>query len=339
MPFRIGFVGAFAAATVIAWSAFRSISFAQDPQFEDPVRLRRIVIPAQRLQHEVERDQAGVLIEMARPEFETLVRRAAEAQEVLKAPPRFVKSVYNAELEGQALVGGGQWTIIHTGNRPGILALGNLNLALSKVKSAGGGAAVLGDVSAGGAGQNEPGLVVEAAGEQSFFFDWSLRGALGPGGLKFNFQVPASPVSILELKLPADHVLTVSKGDALLSGPHEAESPGKRTWRLQLTGHAETEILVRLPVDAETMPALLLTQLQNKQRITPARITTAFEFSLDVLHAAPSELTFECDPSLQPLEVSCRSAAVKSWEYVSSNPSLLKVQFRSPLQGPVQGLR
>lgn len=296
--------------------------------------MRRIVIPATRLQAEIERARPGVLVQLARPDLEALVQRAAAAREALKNPPRLVKASYTAVLEGHALVGGGQWSISHAGPSVAVVPLGGLNLALSKVKSADGGAAVLADLNPDG-----PGLLVERAGDQSFFFDWSLRGAVVPNGLKFNIQVPPSPVSAFELKLPADHVVLVSQGEILLTGPHDAENPEKRTWRIQFSGRAQAEILVRRPIEAERMPPLLLAQVQNKQRITPSRVSADFEFNLDILHAVLNELVFECDPSLQPLEVACRNADVQSWEHTAGDPSRLTVRFRGALHGPLQGLR
>ncbi|MBI3409741.1 MAG: hypothetical protein HY040_15480 [Planctomycetes bacterium] len=296
--------------------------------------MRRIVIPAARLQAEVERARPGVLVQLARPEFEAMVQRAAGAREALKNPPRLVKASYSADLERHAIVGGGQWTVLHAGPGPGVVPLGGLNLALSKVKSAGGSAAVLGDLNPSG-----PGLLVEKSGEQSFFFDWSLRGAVVPNGLKFDIQVPASPVSVLELKLPADHVVLVLRGEALLTGPHDAESPGKRMWRLQFTGRAQAEILVRRFMEPELMPPLLLAQVQNKQRITPSRVGVEIEFNLEILHAVLNELVFDCDPSLQPLEVACRNADILSWEHAAGDPARLTVKFRGAMHGPLQGLR
>src|SRR5262249_33960806 len=150
-----------------------TLSVAQEEKRADPVPLQRVLIPASRLSTDLERAKPGVLVPMLRDEFEAKVQHAAQALESAKSPPRLARSSYTAELEGQALVGGGQWSVLHGESAPGILSLTQLNLALGKFKAAGGGDIVLGDID-----RKSPGLLIEKKGEHVFFFDWSLRGSV-----------------------------------------------------------------------------------------------------------------------------------------------------------------
>ena len=118
---------------------------AAGPPAPDPLPLRRVIIPADRLPKELERVRQGILVQQPREEFEARVKRAAEAGERLKSPPRLVNARYWARLEGTALVGGGDWTIMNPGPDAGVLPLPDVNLALSRVKM-GATDAVLGDL-------------------------------------------------------------------------------------------------------------------------------------------------------------------------------------------------
>src|SRR4051812_36910075 len=83
---------------------------AADPPLKgDPLPLRRVLIPPSRVPAELARAKQGVLVKMPRAEFEALVRRAALSGERAANPPRLVRAVYAARLEGDALVGGREW--------------------------------------------------------------------------------------------------------------------------------------------------------------------------------------------------------------------------------------
>src|SRR5262249_21756248 len=66
----------------------------------DPLRIQRILLPADRVPAELKRVKQGTLVQMPRVEFEALVRRAAQQLDALQNPPRLVEAHYQATLAG-----------------------------------------------------------------------------------------------------------------------------------------------------------------------------------------------------------------------------------------------
>lgn len=326
---------------------FAAISGGQ-AQSDDPLPLQRVVIPLSRLPAELERTRQGVLVQMPRDEFEDRVRRAARSGEALRNAPRLLKASYSAELVGKALVhGSGQWLVHQPGPAPAVLPLGGLNLALAKMRWAGAasGEAVVGDLD----GKNL-GLFVEKSGE--VFFDWSLHGTTAADGLHFDLRVPPTAIAALELKMPVDCQVTVAKNAALLSGPHESGQANVRLWTVQFSGRPQVELVVRNLAETRQGPPLLLAQAQTRVHVRPEKVLADYDFQIEALHTAVHELEFECDGALQPYEVTAKSADIASWDFQDAaleaggkkgeparKLSLLKVQLRSPAQGPIQGLK
>src|SRR5205807_2320548 len=150
-----------------------------------------------------ERARQGVLMQMPRAEFEARVQRAAQAGEALKNPPRLAEARYRATLVDTALIGTGQWTILHAAPVAGILTVAPLNLALRQARF-GNDPAILGPLDG-----KTLGLLVERPGKHTLALDWSARSESAPGELHFNLHVPACALTSLELDLPVDHVVTV----------------------------------------------------------------------------------------------------------------------------------
>ena len=107
-----------------------------------------------------------------------------------------------------------------------MLSLTGLNLALSKCKNSGGGDAVLGQVD----GKNLGSLWTRRGVTLSSSIG-RRRGVWKAAGLTFDLRLPLCPRNVLELKLPADRVLSVAAPTVLVTGPHDAESSAKRIWR------------------------------------------------------------------------------------------------------------
>ncbi len=86
---------------------------SEENKLPDPVPIRRVTLPPDKLAAELERAKRGVLVQMPRQEFEDRVRRAAETLEGVKNPPRLVEARYVAKLVGTALVGSAEWKIVN----------------------------------------------------------------------------------------------------------------------------------------------------------------------------------------------------------------------------------
>ncbi|MCI0380999.1 MAG: hypothetical protein L0215_25725 [Gemmataceae bacterium] len=331
-----------------------------EPRPGDPFPIQRVVISPDRLAAELEKVGTGALVQMPRDDFEALVRRAAATVSARALGPRLVRSFYSAELVGNALVNGaGQWTV-HSAAQPGVLPVLGLNLALGKVKTPAGVDGVIGELDGKNLGLFVPnslpagGEGAKAGGQppdkQSFVFGWTLKGQQLPNGLFFDVRVPACPLSILEIKMPAGHYLSVSRNLALVSGPLDTEQADKKLWRLQFTGKSQIDILVRRAGEGQS--GLLFTQTQSKVSVLPEKVLADFELNVDVLHTNAASLILELEPSLQPYDVSARNAEIKSWQVkpaVSPTKSkeakqdapaaTLLIALREPFQGTLQGLR
>jgi hypothetical protein len=353
---------------------------ADEAALEDPVPIRRVLIPAARVAAELERVAQGVLVPVPREEFEALVQKAARAGVTRRSRPHMVRASYKAVLQQDALTGSGAWTVFNPGAKPGILPLPDLNLALSKIKTeADYRDAVIGELE--GATQ---GVLVEKSGAQKIHFDWSLRGTPAANALHFAARLPACAATTLELRVPSDQVVALTSpsfpsrppeggrrasgetppAGVTLSGPHDSENPGMRLWQLHCAGRGQLDFAIRRR-SAPDIAALLLTSLQSRQQLAPGRCEAVFEFQIDVLHAAIDDMVFDCDPGLEPYEVTLKPANslprddrgkaerldpdVKSWQVqetaapgdkkVHPAGKVLVVRMREPVQGAIRGLQ
>ncbi|GEM_PF-3377984 len=318
----------------------QAASFAQ-PAPADPFPLRRIVIPLERLPAELQRQ--GVLVQMPRAEFEAKVHQAAQAQEALKQQPRLVKARYTAELNGQALTGGsGQWSVHHAGVTPGILPLTQFNLAIHKIKL-GNADAVLGELDGKNLGLLVPKLSLGTSGlgAQVFYFDWSLRGQAQTGSIAFDLRIPACPVSILEIKLPADYTLVLGQNVGMVAGPFETEQASQKLWRIQATGRSQIDFVVRKNMLSDGTSSIFAT-LDSRQELSAGAVQADFDIQIEAVQQALTELIFDHDPALQPYDVAVRQADLKNWDVVppaaaaKNKTAALVVRLREPKQGALQ---
>src|SRR5262249_24848354 len=248
---------------------------ADEPRASDPFPLRRILIPAERVAAEMQRLKQRVLVQMPRDEFEAKVKQATQAADRQNQLPRLLRASYTARLEGGARVGAGDWTVYNPG--PGALPLRDLNLALGKIQvvdASGPRDAVLGELDSKGLA-----LLLEKKGDLSVYFDWSLRGARSAGDLYFDLQVPACAVARLELTLPADHAVLLSRSTATLAGPPRAAGK-QRIWDLSFAGRSRVDVVIRRTEGPGHLPPLLLAQLQTSQQLAPGTLLAEFDFQV-----------------------------------------------------------
>jgi hypothetical protein len=309
---------------------------AQEHAAADPLPLRRVVIPLERVAAELQRARPGVLVQLPRADFEARVLAATAGLEAARTVPRLVKAFYAAELVGTTLAAGsGQWTVQHGGSAPGILPLPQFNLALSKIRvGAGAGDGVLADFD----GKNL-GLAIEGPGQHEVLFDWTLRGQPQADGLAFQLRVPGCPIAVLELKLPADHALVVDRAAGILSGPLPAEKPGVRIWRLQTTGRSHLDLLVRKHSEPGAAQ-LLLASVESKQELKPSVALVDYDFRLETVQGGTAELVFEGDGILEPYEVTARGAELAGWDSQNQpgdaktgSRRVVQIDLREPLRG------
>ncbi|HYT90006.1 MAG TPA: hypothetical protein VEL76_14970, partial [Gemmataceae bacterium] len=306
------------AALALVGALLPLLAAADEPTEADPLPLRRVLIPPARVAAELERARQGILVKLPRAEFEARVRQAARTGEPAENVPRLVRAAYTARLKETALVGGGDWTIVNPTAGSAVLPLPDFNLALSKITLDDPTAlTVLGDLDG-----KTLGLLATRTGKQSVFFDWSLQGSQAGPELHFDLQVPASPIASLELTVPADRTVAVSRGVALISGPHETAEKDQREWRLQFAGRTRVEFVVRPLGAAGRLPPLLLAQLTTTQQLAPQSLQARYEFQVEALHGGVRKLTFDYDPPLEPYDVTTDRAELQGWSLDRKNRTL-----------------
>lgn len=313
---------------------------AQPQPAANPFPLRRIIIPLERIPGELQR--SGVLVQMTRDEFEAKLRKATASYEEMQRPPRLVKAFYTAELVGHSLTNGsGQWTV-HHGGAAGVMPVPAFNLALSKIKL-GSADAVFGNLD----GKNL-GLWVGRTSEVSktsevfpVYFDWSARGETQVHGLAFELRVPPCPMTIFEIKLPADQSVILAKNAGMLSGPFATERSGQQLWRIQATGRSQINFVVRKS-SAATGAQQVFATVNSRQELAAGAVQADFEVSIEAVQSAVTELLFDFDPALQPFEVSMRQAELKNWDVLPAagdakgKGPALAVRLREPKVGSFQ---
>jgi hypothetical protein len=358
-------------ATLSAWGMLATLIFSLAPALAeapaDPLPLQRIIVPADRIAAELERVRQGVLVQQPRAEFEALVKQAADALKRGKNPPRLTQAHYRARLMGVNLVGSGEWKIFNPTTASAILPMPALNLALSRVK-VGAGDAIMGDLDGKALGlflpTQEQGAIAAALAPRSpplapgplaVTFDWTLRGGQEAGGLHFELQIPPCPVASLELTLPRDATVSVSRSVAVLSQQEADDVARQRVWRLDFTDRSTVDLIIHHAEDPLPNRAFIVTTLTSTQRLTPERLRADFEFQVEVQHRPIRQLLLDVDPQLEPFEVSLRNLGVKEWKIIQPAEAgeksekaplaqhrphrTLVVELREPAGGTLPALR
>src|SRR5262249_52977149 len=153
------------------------------------------------------------------------------------------------------------------------------------------------------------GLLLERTGQQVVALDWTARGDESPGSLHFDLRIPPSVPTSVELDLPVDRVLQVSRETAVLSGPLPARAPERHLWRLDCRGRPQVD-LVSLQASRPAQSPLVLAKVDVRQELAVDQLEAEFDFHIDVRHASVQELIFECDAGLRPYDISSRGRAI-----------------------------
>jgi hypothetical protein len=302
----------------------------QDAGSSEPLNIRRVLIPPERVPIELQKAKQKLFIEIPREEFEAYVDRAAQVEESLRKPVRLRTATYRAVLAETYLSGTADWSLENPNAALGILRVEPLNLAIRDPKL-GDSDAILGELAA-----QSFGLIVEKQGSHRLKMDWSARGEEGPDGLRFDLRVPACTLSSFEFDLPADCKLLAPRDTTLLTGPYPAARPDRRLWRLVCSATAPADLVVRRALLGGPKSGLLLVRSHATQILAPEGIDAVFDLNLEVLHGSVKELICECAPMLKPIKISSRNATIENWEVIpggsAGSGSRLKVRFRNPFE-------
>lgn len=285
----------------------------------DPLPIRRVLVPLERVSAELERAGAKKLVHLSQEEFEARLRAARIAQSATLERPRLVEARFQASLVGTALVGTADWRLSYSGILPGIYYVrpldgrgGALNLALRQA-SLDGSAAILGDV--------EPrslGLLIEKPGVHHLTFDWSVRGEASPNGIRFDLRVPNCVLNSFEIDLPAGRLLTSASEQCLVTGPFPAPSTQNQRWvvdTLNTLNRSRIELTVRTPDRQDRGSPLFTARIEERQNLSLDQVECIHDFTLDVSRGAVRELDLTCSPGLQPVSVVWRNADLENWQF------------------------
>ena len=313
----------------------------------DPLPIRRVLMPADRLAEELKKAGDGVFRRLDRVAFERIVQDAARG--AMTAPlPRLAEAKYRAKLvDGSAerspgLSGTAQWKVVHPGKGSALLRLGDgpdgVNFAIANPRFDNRDA-ILTRFPDPDRGKDAAGLalLIDRPGEHTLTMDWSIRAETRPEGLFVELRVPASPAATLELELPDDRTLEVvarvaGETDALVSGPHPADAANRRSWRVACGGRSLLSLLVRRPASASGEPVVMCWQ-ETVQKLSPDGLESATTFSIEALGRGVRDLVFVLDPTLRPTEVT--SADLEQQWQVESGPGgagRIRVRLSQPLR-------
>ncbi|HYV34736.1 MAG TPA: hypothetical protein VE988_03465, partial [Gemmataceae bacterium] len=181
-----------------------------------------------------------------------------------------------------------------------------------------------------------PGLWIDNPGQPTVRFDWSRRGTLTADGLHFDILVPVCANAQLELKLPSDYQVVATKAGLHVDGPYDSSQVGLKTWTVSFSGRSRVEfVLRRVP----TGTALLLASVLSRQELGPDRLLADYEFQIEALHGAVTNLVFDGDTALQPYDVTLGGVEVKDWEWqVAAEKGTAGGVLVVPLREPQHGI-
>ncbi|MGF1582029.1 MAG: hypothetical protein ACFCD0_22105, partial [Gemmataceae bacterium] len=284
-----------------------------------PFRVRRVVIPPERVTLDLQRNKAFQV--RTRQEFEQKLQRALERHRKKPNSPRLLKAQYRAKLEGNDLVGTGDWTIAYSGKHPGLLRLSSLGLALKNVsiqtkKHSDGSPAILGQFADDAFALFLP-RGLNPDDRYHTYFDWSLRGEARKGALRYTMQIPACAASSLDLILPADCVVMSPGPGVDLSGPTPIGEGKTNLWQLHFGDNmTRVSFTIYRRNAADAIPSLMVTSIRSRQKITPMQVRADYDVTVQVHHNVVSHLEFEWTGPAAPVDVSAQQGTLKGWEIV-----------------------
>jgi len=295
-------------------------SVAAEPT-RSPLVQRRVFLDPRQPDFETWRAQQGTLLQMPRDEFEAMLDRAEKARQAKSSPIRLLETTYRARLVEPAklgakerlvaepsLVGTGEWKLqVPTLDNP-FLPIAPFSLAVKQARFENRDGHI-GDV------DGVPMLWLDRAGDQTLALDWSARGDEAPDGYHFDWQVPSSPVALLELEIPRGRTLSVSPEGCIVRGPFPTESDGQSLWKIRFGGRTQLHLIVSRPPAApgkDTSAVLLVKQVQERFTLRPGGVQAEYILQVQRLDRPMQELILLPDPDLQPYQVTAEG--LQRWE-------------------------
>ncbi|QEL13769.1 hypothetical protein [Limnoglobus roseus] len=278
----------------------------------DPFPIRRVLLPGGTPLPTA--PEGNPFRRMPREEFEQRVRAAVNVH----SPPSLVGAYYRASFAGDSLAGTGEWVVSADGD--GALSLDPLKVAVRELKWPDGREALLWGTPAK--------LWADRRGRTPVAFAWSARGTDEPGAVRFDLSLPAAPLAVLDLNLPADRVPVAKRGQ-LLTGPFP-KADNRAGWKIAFGGESRLEFAVRRTTGAGLPAAFATFARVAKFDLSPGLAVAAFEFDTTAARGPLSTLEFEFDPALTVTDVT--APGLESWHVTDRR---LTATFREPVAAGV----
>ncbi len=286
------------------------------PRTADPFPLRRVLATADRLPALLKTLPPGPVVKLDREEFEGQARAAAARP--VAPPASLVEARYTATHSADGLRGTLAWKF----------AAGNADFPLDAV-----GVAV--SLPAPDAGvrivalpARPATLAVPADGTASL--GWSASGRADGDVERFTLVLPAAPLAVLDLDLPADREPTLAPGPAgrTMSGPRPGAPPGRQRRQILFPGQGRVEFVLRpIPASIERDAPVRVARVARYE-FTPGVVNFAVECGLEAVRGAPEELVFLVDPRCQITAVTGPGRV--SWAVDETTPGRPRVRVPCP---------
>ena len=296
---------------------------ADPPEGAPAIELRRVFAPADRIQGWPFGTQRYLPVDGA--EFEKLLTAAELTAPDLPAasPARITSAQYEARLSTESLATGqATLDVVLTGTTPGLIALRPCNMAISGAawSDATHAPAVMGCGPDGGLE-----LLVEHSGRLRF--DWTLQGrSEGAAGVRFQLQLPDSPVNRVTWTLPEKMLLSASRG---VVGAIGTAAAGNRVWQVELGGHHACEVCM-LHAPNGVRPEMALLRQTTVYDCTPAGVDILAQWNLDVRCLPLRQVTAVVDPGLRVVAIRCGGAMVPWSVLPAQKDNLRRITLRLP---------
>lgn len=310
------------------------VPISADPP-SDPIPIQRIQLPPERVAAEMKRLRRGVLARLPREQFEALVREAARAEAGGAKPPQLLECHYRARLEGDGLAGTAEWKLLNPAPGAGRMALDAFQVALREAKWADKSPAIIARLDdKPGAGMQ---LFVARPGEATLHLGWSARGAPEPGAIRFDLRLQPCAITVLELDLPSDRMVSADRDSLVVSGPMPSGTANLSRWQLTFShkagGATNAQFAIRRAARSDSLLPVARPLIQTTQRLMPGVVESEFVLDLQVDRGGLSTFDMICDRGLRVHEL--EAPGLESWEskLQPNGETLVQARLRDPIRG------
>ncbi|QDU26879.1 hypothetical protein ETAA8_19630 [Anatilimnocola aggregata] len=308
--------------------------------------LRRIYVPADEMA-----DEIRGLTPMKRDEFErrTATLKPVPAELPAEMPPSVTISdaTYRATIRGDQMIAGTSelnvelQTSVEAVSTLHWLPLAPCSLPLGTPTWKVGDGQGVGESATWGVSDKQQ-LLVAVSRSGKLLFPWSLRGRKDERGrVRFEFDLPAAARQRLELRLPANSLLTSETSMIRERGAVPPENGSKPSdalpeslWEVEVASGRRVELLVEPRKREEQLQPLALVRETSSYVFTPGQMDLDLSLELDIDRAPLRQIRVRHDPRLNWTAIRWGEQTL-AWttEKSSSDEPVAVIQLPEPLTG------